>query len=157
MAWLPLQHGSIHPSKHLSPGSTCPAPGPAADAPRQGPWNPRARPEAGRGGPRQAQSRVEPAGVHCHVPAWIPPQNFAWARTFSGRHQSRHSLQYRARLCVTGFTCRMFFSLWLHFSLHQVLSYIAKGSFGPILKVKDKAKQRTYAVKVSQFIYSWIW
>ncbi|KAM9782036.1 ribosomal protein S6 kinase-related protein isoform X3 [Syngnathus typhle] len=30
----------------------------------------------------------------------------------------------------------------------QVLSYIAKGSFGPILKVKDKAKQRTYAVKV---------
>lgn len=35
------------------------------------------------------------------------------------------------------------------FSLHQVLSYIAKGSFGPILKVKDKAKQKTYAVKVS--------
>lgn len=31
----------------------------------------------------------------------------------------------------------------------QVLSYIAKGSFGPILKVKDKAKQKTYAVKVS--------
>ena len=31
----------------------------------------------------------------------------------------------------------------------QVLSYIAKGSFGPILKVKDKANQRTYAVKVS--------
>uniref|UniRef100_A0A3Q0QUJ3 Ribosomal protein S6 kinase related b n=1 Tax=Amphilophus citrinellus TaxID=61819 RepID=A0A3Q0QUJ3_AMPCI len=31
----------------------------------------------------------------------------------------------------------------------QVLGYIAKGSFGPILKVKDKAKQRTYAVKVS--------
>lgn len=30
----------------------------------------------------------------------------------------------------------------------QVLSYIAKGSFGPILKVKDKAKQKTYAVKV---------
>lgn len=34
-------------------------------------------------------------------------------------------------------------------SLHQVLSYIAKGSFGPILKVKDKIKQKTYAVKVS--------
>lgn len=30
----------------------------------------------------------------------------------------------------------------------QVLGYIAKGSFGPILKVKDKTKQRTYAVKV---------
>ncbi|KAK2879644.1 hypothetical protein Q8A73_023456 [Channa argus] len=30
----------------------------------------------------------------------------------------------------------------------QVLGYIAKGSFGPILKVKDKAKQKTYAVKV---------
>ncbi|TWW74702.1 putative serine/threonine-protein kinase [Takifugu flavidus] len=30
----------------------------------------------------------------------------------------------------------------------QVLSYIAKGSFGPILKVKDKARQKTYAVKV---------
>lgn len=34
-------------------------------------------------------------------------------------------------------------------SVHQVLSYIAKGSFGPILKVKDKTKQKTYAVKVS--------
>uniref|UniRef100_A0A3B4Y0G1 Ribosomal protein S6 kinase related n=1 Tax=Seriola lalandi dorsalis TaxID=1841481 RepID=A0A3B4Y0G1_SERLL len=31
----------------------------------------------------------------------------------------------------------------------QVLGYIAKGSFGPILKVKDKAKQKTYAVKVN--------
>uniref|UniRef100_A0A8C2XJS7 Ribosomal protein S6 kinase related b n=1 Tax=Cyclopterus lumpus TaxID=8103 RepID=A0A8C2XJS7_CYCLU len=31
----------------------------------------------------------------------------------------------------------------------QVLSYIAKGSFGPILKVKDTTKQKTYAVKVS--------
>nr|XP_019941156.1 PREDICTED: uncharacterized serine/threonine-protein kinase SgK494 [Paralichthys olivaceus] len=30
----------------------------------------------------------------------------------------------------------------------QVLGYIAKGSFGPILKVKDKAKRKTYAVKV---------
>ncbi|KAF6717172.1 putative serine/threonine-protein kinase [Oryzias melastigma] len=30
----------------------------------------------------------------------------------------------------------------------QVLGYIAKGSFGPILKVKDKTKQRVYAVKV---------
>ncbi|KAM9788497.1 ribosomal protein S6 kinase-related protein [Neosynchiropus ocellatus] len=30
----------------------------------------------------------------------------------------------------------------------QVLGYIAKGSFGPILKVKDTAKQKTYAVKV---------
>lgn len=30
----------------------------------------------------------------------------------------------------------------------QVMGYIAKGSFGPILKVKDKAKQKTYAVKV---------
>ncbi|XP_051904050.1 ribosomal protein S6 kinase-related protein [Hippocampus zosterae] len=30
----------------------------------------------------------------------------------------------------------------------EVLGYIAKGSFGPILKVKDKTKQRTYAVKV---------
>ncbi|KPP64880.1 hypothetical protein Z043_116731, partial [Scleropages formosus] len=30
----------------------------------------------------------------------------------------------------------------------QVLGYIAKGSFGPILKVKDKSKEKTYAVKV---------
>ncbi|KAA0720310.1 putative serine/threonine-protein kinase [Triplophysa tibetana] len=30
----------------------------------------------------------------------------------------------------------------------QVLGYIAKGSFGPILKVKDKSRQKTYAVKV---------
>uniref|UniRef100_A0A672T7Q7 Uncharacterized serine/threonine-protein kinase SgK494-like n=1 Tax=Sinocyclocheilus grahami TaxID=75366 RepID=A0A672T7Q7_SINGR len=30
----------------------------------------------------------------------------------------------------------------------QVLGYIAKGSFGPILKVKDKSKQKIYAVKV---------
>lgn len=30
----------------------------------------------------------------------------------------------------------------------QVLGYIAKGSFGPILKVKDRSKQKTYAVKV---------
>uniref|UniRef100_A0A3B3VBV6 Ribosomal protein S6 kinase related b n=1 Tax=Poecilia latipinna TaxID=48699 RepID=A0A3B3VBV6_9TELE len=30
----------------------------------------------------------------------------------------------------------------------QVLGYIAKGSFGPILKVRDKSKQKTYAVKV---------
>ncbi|MCJ8740609.1 hypothetical protein PDJAM_G00060810 [Pangasius djambal] len=30
----------------------------------------------------------------------------------------------------------------------QILGYIAKGSFGPILKVKDKLKQKTYAVKV---------
>ncbi|KAM6985183.1 ribosomal protein S6 kinase-related protein [Aplochiton taeniatus] len=30
----------------------------------------------------------------------------------------------------------------------QVLGYIAKGSFGPILKVRDKAKEKTYAVKV---------
>ncbi|KAJ8267199.1 hypothetical protein GJAV_G00139650 [Gymnothorax javanicus] len=30
----------------------------------------------------------------------------------------------------------------------QVLGYIAKGSFGPILKVKDQLKQRMYAVKV---------
>ncbi|XP_060942560.1 ribosomal protein S6 kinase-related protein [Limanda limanda] len=30
----------------------------------------------------------------------------------------------------------------------QVLGYIAKGSFGPILKVKDKSKRKTYAVKV---------
>jgi uncharacterized serine/threonine-protein kinase SgK494 len=31
----------------------------------------------------------------------------------------------------------------------QVLGYIAKGSFGPILKVKDKVKQKIYAVKVT--------
>nr|XP_057942659.1 ribosomal protein S6 kinase-related protein isoform X2 [Doryrhamphus excisus] len=30
----------------------------------------------------------------------------------------------------------------------QVLGYIAKGSFGPILKVKDKTKHKMYAVKV---------
>uniref|UniRef100_A0A3Q3XBK3 Protein kinase domain-containing protein n=1 Tax=Mola mola TaxID=94237 RepID=A0A3Q3XBK3_MOLML len=38
----------------------------------------------------------------------------------------------------------------------QVLSYIAKGSFGPILKVKDKAKQKTYAVKVSHNLYAFM-
>lgn len=32
----------------------------------------------------------------------------------------------------------------------QILGYIAKGSFGPILKVKDKSKQKTYAVKVNE-------
>lgn len=48
------------------------------------------------------------------------------------------------------FTCLMFsLSLSLSLCLFQVLSYIAKGSFGPILKVKDKIKQKTYAVKVS--------
>ncbi|KAJ7997522.1 hypothetical protein DPEC_G00229890 [Dallia pectoralis] len=30
----------------------------------------------------------------------------------------------------------------------QVLGYIAKGSFGPILKVKDNTREKTYAVKV---------
>ncbi|XP_066551917.1 ribosomal protein S6 kinase-related protein [Amia ocellicauda] len=30
----------------------------------------------------------------------------------------------------------------------QILGYIAKGSYGPILKVKDRTKQKTYAVKV---------
>lgn len=50
-------------------------------------------------------------------------------------------------LYMTGLMHSLSFSLF--FFSHQVLSYIAKGSFGPILKVKDKAKQRTYAVKVS--------
>uniref|UniRef100_A0A3Q2CGK6 Ribosomal protein S6 kinase related b n=1 Tax=Cyprinodon variegatus TaxID=28743 RepID=A0A3Q2CGK6_CYPVA len=37
-----------------------------------------------------------------------------------------------------------------HFQVKiTVLGYIAKGSFGPILKVRDKSKQKTYAVKVS--------
>lgn len=43
------------------------------------------------------------------------------------------------------------------FEIHQVMGYIAKGSFGPILKVKDKAKQKTYAVKVSLLPESHIW
>lgn len=30
----------------------------------------------------------------------------------------------------------------------QILGFIAKGSFGPILKVKEKTKEKTYAVKV---------
>ncbi|KAI1903252.1 hypothetical protein AGOR_G00025300 [Albula goreensis] len=30
----------------------------------------------------------------------------------------------------------------------QLLGYIAKGSYGPILKVKDRSKEKTYAVKV---------
>uniref|UniRef100_UPI003AB0514D ribosomal protein S6 kinase-related protein-like n=1 Tax=Centroberyx gerrardi TaxID=166262 RepID=UPI003AB0514D len=30
----------------------------------------------------------------------------------------------------------------------QILGFIAKGSFGPILKVRDKLKEKTYAVKV---------
>uniref|UniRef100_A0A8C7QCY9 Ribosomal protein S6 kinase related a n=1 Tax=Oncorhynchus mykiss TaxID=8022 RepID=A0A8C7QCY9_ONCMY len=30
----------------------------------------------------------------------------------------------------------------------QILGFIAKGSFGPILKVKDRLKEKTYAVKV---------
>ncbi|XP_062867082.1 ribosomal protein S6 kinase-related protein [Trichomycterus rosablanca] len=34
------------------------------------------------------------------------------------------------------------------FEHFQILGYIAKGSFGPILKVKDRSKQNTYAVKV---------
>nr|XP_015223068.1 PREDICTED: uncharacterized serine/threonine-protein kinase SgK494-like [Lepisosteus oculatus] len=31
----------------------------------------------------------------------------------------------------------------------QILGCIAKGSYGPILKVRDRTQQRTYAVKVS--------
>lgn len=34
----------------------------------------------------------------------------------------------------------------------QILGYIAKGSFGPILKVKDNSKQKTYAVKVKTLL-----
>ncbi|CAB1348980.1 unnamed protein product [Coregonus sp. 'balchen'] len=30
----------------------------------------------------------------------------------------------------------------------QILGFIAKGSFGPILKVKDRSKEKTFAVKV---------
>lgn len=42
------------------------------------------------------------------------------------------------------------FVIWfLPFFSDKVLGYIAKGSFGPILKVRDKSKQKTYAVKVS--------
>ena len=33
--------------------------------------------------------------------------------------------------------------------MSQILGFIAKGSFGPILKVKDKAEEKTYAVKVN--------
>lgn len=36
----------------------------------------------------------------------------------------------------------------------QVIGIIAKGSFGPILKVKDWAKGKTYAVKVN-FFFLW--
>uniref|UniRef100_A0A3Q2PS32 Ribosomal protein S6 kinase related b n=1 Tax=Fundulus heteroclitus TaxID=8078 RepID=A0A3Q2PS32_FUNHE len=43
-----------------------------------------------------------------------------------------------------------YLSRWIFTPLsEQVLGYIAKGSFGPILKVRDKSKQKTYAVKVS--------
>ena len=54
-------------------------------------------------------------------------------------------------MCKAGYDWIVSVSLWLCHGLllHQVMSYIAKGSFGPILKVKDKAKQKTYAVKVS--------
>lgn len=31
----------------------------------------------------------------------------------------------------------------------QILGFIAKGSFGPILKVKDISKEKIYAVKVN--------
>lgn len=34
----------------------------------------------------------------------------------------------------------------------QILGFIAKGSFGPILKVKDVFKEKTYAVKVSSAV-----
>ncbi|CDQ85561.1 unnamed protein product [Oncorhynchus mykiss] len=44
--------------------------------------------------------------------------------------------------------CRVLETLPTSSLLFQVLGYIAKGSFGPILKVKDKAKQKTYAVKI---------
>lgn len=34
----------------------------------------------------------------------------------------------------------------------QILGFVAKGSYGPILKVRDISKDRTYAVKVSSAI-----
>lgn len=55
-------------------------------------------------------------------------------------------------VCLTPFDFIPLFHLYVSVlcsKTFQVLSYIAKGSFGPILKVKDKARQKTYAVKVS--------
>lgn len=45
-------------------------------------------------------------------------------------------------------TIFFFFPEILFVLYSQILGYVAKGSFGPILKVKDKSKQKTYAVKV---------
>nr|XP_054586866.1 ribosomal protein S6 kinase-related protein isoform X2 [Nothobranchius furzeri] len=58
----------------------------------------------------------------------------------------------RAEWCLPGFVT-MFLPEFPHRSVpgheyFQVLGYIAKGSFGPILKVKDKTRQKTFAVKV---------
>ncbi len=46
-----------------------------------------------------------------------------------------------------------FFSQWL---FSQILGFVAKGSFGPILKVKDMSKDETYAIKVTYSTLFWI-
>lgn len=93
-------------------------------------------------------------------------------RTVPGHENFQVDLNFNLVTCMIfrfQLTCLMFHVLaqhsvseptsihtWDHHCLQQVLSYIAKGSFGPILKVKDKTKQRTYAVKVNPHVISCI-
>lgn len=91
MAWLPLHCGPFYPSRHLSPGSICTGSGPAPNAPKQSTRGSRACPEVSGGRSGHAEGRVEPSRVCYHVPAWVPPQTCAWARTLSGnRLQIKH-------------------------------------------------------------------
>lgn len=67
-------------------------------------------------------------------------------RAVPGQEHFQVDAFFNLNLCLV--CARVFFFVYDGVLLFQVLGYIAKGSFGPILKVKDKTKQRTYAVKV---------
>lgn len=116
MAWLPLQRGSVHPSHPLSPCPACFASEPAPNPPRQGPRHPGARPEVGRGRPRQAESRVELSCIHRHVPARIPPQSCAWPRALSGDTRIQHQTD-RLGKCIFQFSTITFLDALIPFCL----------------------------------------
>lgn len=124
MAWLPLKHWPVCPSRPVSPCPVCPSSGPASNAPGQSPWDPWPRLEAGRSWPPQAESGVEPAGVYYHVPPRIPPQNCAWPRTLSGEghfERQRHIMRLMIEQSFLMF-CFYFFFLTRH---HPIVSVSA--------------------------------
>ncbi|KAK7926153.1 hypothetical protein WMY93_008463 [Mugilogobius chulae] len=90
-----------------------------------------------------------PASV-CRLAA--PALRLGHRRMLQGKAPDIPEHKLRAEWSLPGFIT-MFLPEFPHRTVpgqedFQVMSYIAKGSFGPILKVKDKAKQKTYAVKV---------